>query len=97
MFATGQEVAQRPGENLQLHALAYNLGNFLRTLATPEPIKDWSLTSLKEKLIKIGAKVVSHRRHVAFQMADVATPRNLFADILRMIAELRPRPDPAPA
>jgi hypothetical protein len=39
-----------------LHALAYNLGNFLRTLATPEPIKDWSLTSLKEKLIKIGAK-----------------------------------------
>ena len=47
---------------LQLHALAYNLGNFLRTLATPEPIKDWSLTSLKEKLIKIGAKVVSHNR-----------------------------------
>src|SRR5262249_15241936 len=40
---------------LQLHALAYNLGNFLRTLATPEPIKDWSLASLKEKLIKIGA------------------------------------------
>ena len=33
---------------LQLHALAYNLGNFLRTLATPEPIKDWSLTSLTE-------------------------------------------------
>src|SRR5262249_52974327 len=39
---------------LQLHALAYNLGNFLRTLATPEPIKDWSLTTLKDKLIKIG-------------------------------------------
>jgi hypothetical protein len=37
---------------LQLHALAYNLGNFfLRTLATPESIKDWSLTSLKEKLL----------------------------------------------
>jgi hypothetical protein len=32
---------------LQLHALAYNLGNFLRTLATPEPIKDWSMTTLK--------------------------------------------------
>jgi Transposase DDE domain group 1 len=41
---------------LQLHALAYNLGNFLGTLATPELIKDWSLTSLKEKLIKIGAR-----------------------------------------
>ena len=50
-------------------------GNFLRTLATPEPIKDWSLTSLKEKLIKIGAKVVSHGRYVVFQMAEVAIPR----------------------
>jgi hypothetical protein len=45
---------------LQFHALAYDLGNFLRTLATPEPIKDWTLTSLKDKLINIGAKVVSH-------------------------------------
>ena len=42
---------------LQLHALAYNLGNFLRTLATLEPIKDWSMTTLKERPIKIGAKV----------------------------------------
>lgn len=77
---------------LQLHALAYNLGNFLRTLATPEPIKDWSLTTLKEKLIKIGAKVVSHGRYVAFQAAEVAIPRGLFADILQIIAELRPPP-----
>src|SRR5271165_5648447 len=77
---------------LQLHALAYNLGNFLRTLATTEPIKDWSLTSLKEKLIKIGAKVVSHGRYVAFQMAEVAIPRNLFADNMRLIGELRPPP-----
>jgi hypothetical protein len=68
---------------LQLHALAYNLGNFLRTLATPEAIKDWSLTSLKEKLIKIGAKVVSHGRYVAFQMAEVAIPRQMFQEILR--------------
>jgi len=77
---------------LQLHALAYSLGNFLRMLATPEPIKDWSLTSLKEKLIKIGAKVISHGLYVAFQMAEVAIPRNLFADILRLIAELRAPP-----
>ena len=82
---------------LQLHALAYNLGNFLRTLATPEPIRDWSLTSLKEKLIKIGAKVVRHGRYVAFQMAEVAITRNLFADILRFIAELRQPPDAVPA
>jgi hypothetical protein len=56
------------------------------------PCEDWSLTSLKEKLIKIGAKVVSHGRYVAFQVAEVAIARNLFADILRLIAELRPSP-----
>jgi Transposase DDE domain group 1 len=82
---------------LQLHALAYNLGNFLRTLATPEPIKDWSLTSLKDKLIKIGAKVVSHGRYVVFQMAEVAIARQMFQEILRRIAELRPQPPPAQA
>jgi hypothetical protein len=82
---------------LQLHALAYNIGNFLRTLATPEPIQDWSLTSLREKLIKLGAKVVSHGRYVAFQMAEVAIPRHLFADILRLIATLRAPPIPATA
>jgi Transposase DDE domain group 1 len=81
---------------LQLHALAYNLGNFLRTLATPDPIKGWSLTSLRKKLIKIGAKLVSHGRYVAFQMAEVAAPKMRFAAILRLIAELRPPPDPAP-
>ncbi len=50
-----------------------------RHLATPEPIKDWSLRSLKEKLIKIGAKVASHGRYVAFQVAEVAIPRHLLA------------------
>ena len=60
---------------LQLHALAYNLGNFMRTLAMPKTAEPWSLTSLREKLIKIGAKVVSHGRYVTFQMAEVAVPR----------------------
>jgi PAS domain S-box-containing protein len=68
-----------------------------RTLATPEPIKDWSLTGLKENLIKIGAKVVCHGRYVAFQMAEVAIPRQLFQEILRLLAELRPQPPPAQA
>src|SRR6476659_1037281 len=54
---------------LQLHALAYNLGNFMRTLAMPKTAELWSLSSLREKLIKIGAKVVSHGRYVTFQMA----------------------------
>jgi hypothetical protein len=77
---------------LQLHALAYNLGNLLRTLATPEASADWSLTSLREKLIKIGAKVVSHGRYVTFQMAEVAIPRKLFAAIMQRIAALRSPP-----
>lgn len=48
------------------------------------------LTTLKEKLIKIGAKVVTHGGYITFQLAEVAIPGNLFADILRMITELRP-------
>ena len=41
---------------LQLHAFAYNLGNFMRTLAMPKRVEQWSLTGLREKLIKIGAR-----------------------------------------
>jgi hypothetical protein len=74
---------------LQLHALAYNLGNFMRTLALPRSAEPWSLTSLKEELIKIGAKVVSHGRYVTFQMAEVAVSRHMFAEILSLIARLR--------
>lgn len=55
-------------------------------------MKDWTLTTLKEKLIKIGAKVVAHARYVAFQMAEVAVSRTLFAGVLQMIEELRPPP-----
>jgi Transposase DDE domain group 1 len=80
---------------LQLHALAYNLGNFMRTLAMPKTAQPWSLTSLREKLIKIGAKVVSHGRYVTFQMAEVAVPRQMFAEILSLIARLRAPPAPA--
>jgi Transposase DDE domain group 1 len=77
---------------LQLHALAYNLGNFMRTLAMPKATEPWSLTSLREKLIKIGAKVVSHGRYVTFQMAEVAVSRQMFNEILALIARLRAPP-----
>jgi hypothetical protein len=80
---------------LQLHVLAYNLGNFMRTLAMPKAAELWSLTSLREKLIKIGAKVVSHGRYVTFQLAEVAVSRQIFADILSLIARLRAPPAPA--
>ena len=74
---------------LLLHALAYNLGNFMRTLAMPKVAEPWSLTSLRDKLIKIGAMIVSHGRYVTFQMAEIAVSRQMFADILRLIARLR--------
>ncbi len=74
---------------LQLFVLAYNLGNFLRRLALPQKVKHWSLTTLREKLVKIGAKVVSHAHYVTFQMAEVAVPRRLFRAILERIRRLR--------
>lgn len=81
---------------LQLHALAYNLANFMRTLALPTEVEHWSLTTIREKLVKIGAKVVAHGRYVTFQMAEVAVPRDLFRKILRLIDRLR-RPSHATA
>jgi hypothetical protein len=74
---------------LHLFALAYNLANFLRQLVLPRPIKGWTLTTLREKLVKIGAKVVSHAKYVVFQLAEVAVPRQLFAAILERIDRLR--------
>ncbi len=52
------------------------------------------MTTMREKLIKIGAKVVRHGRYITFQMAEVAIPRPLFAEILRLIDGLRPAPLP---
>ncbi len=54
----------------------------MRTLALPETVKDWSLTSLREKLVKIGAKIVGHARYITFQIAEVAVPSRLFGEIL---------------
>ena len=53
-------------------------------------MQGWTLTTLREKLIKIGAKVVSHAKYVVFQLAEVAVPGKLFARILERIAHLRP-------
>jgi hypothetical protein len=77
---------------LQLHALAYNLANFLRTLATPNEIGAWSLTSLRERLIKTGARLVRHARYAVFQFAEAALPRAVFAGILGLINGLRGPP-----
>jgi len=69
-----------------------NLANFLRTLATPETIERWSLTSLRERLIKTGARLVRHGRYAIFQMAETALPQTVFAGILGLINTLRGPP-----
>ncbi len=74
---------------LQLFVLAYNLGNFLRQAVLPQAVRHWTLTTLREKLIKIGAKVVRHARQVVFQMVEVAVPRELFRSIPQGIERLR--------
>ena len=80
---------------LHFHAPAYNLANFMHTLALPEAVKHWSLTSLRQKLVEIRARTLSHARCVTFQMAEVGVPRGLFDEILRLIAQLRAPPAPA--
>ena len=82
---------------LQLFVLAYNLGNFLRRLALPAGVKHWTLTTLREKLVKVGAKMIRHARYVTFQLAEVAVSRDLFRRILnriRRFAAIPPRAAP---
>jgi hypothetical protein len=77
--------------HLQLHVLAYNLRMFLWTSAIPK------MAELREWLITIGAKVVSHGRYVTLQMAEVAVSRRVFADVLSMISLCGHRKDRATA
>jgi len=62
--------------------------NFLRRLASPGDVRHWSLATLREKLVKIGAKVIRHAKYMTFQLAEVAIPRQLLAAILDRIARL---------
>jgi len=77
---------------LWLFILAYNLGNFLRRLALPAPVRDWSLRSVQVKLIKMGGRLVRHARRLVFQLAEVAVPRALFQGVLDRIGRLCPSP-----
>jgi hypothetical protein len=64
------------------------------TECPPQSVQTWTLTTLREKLIKIGTKVVRHARAVTFRLAEVAVPRALFAAILARIGRLRAAPSP---
>jgi hypothetical protein len=66
-------------------------------MAVPKSISNWSLTTLREKLVKIGAKVTRHSKYVFFQLAEVAVPRHLFAAILERIRRLAMQPAVCPS
>ncbi len=83
------EIGHRSGAAIESE-ISHNL-----THALPKEVEHWSLTTLREKLVKIGAKVVRHGRYVTFQLAEVAVPRSLFRKILGLIDDLRRRPAPA--
>ena len=57
-------------------------------MAVPKSIRQWTLTTLREKLIKIGARVIRHSQYVTLQLAEVAVTRRLFAAILARIEQL---------
>jgi hypothetical protein len=78
---------------LQLHTMVYNPANFLRTLALPAEVAQWSMTTLREQLVKIGAKIIDrHGRSITFQIPEVMVPRGLFQQIVTAIATLLPLP-----
>ena len=72
--------------------MAYNLANFLRALALPAEVAQWSLSTLRNRLVKIEAKIVRHGRSVVFRMAEVMVSRDLFQKILAAITALGPLP-----
>ena len=73
---------------LALFVLAYNIGNFMRRFALPSEVSHWSLSSIQLKLVKIGAKIISHSRMTVFQCAEVAVPEKLFRTMLSRIRRL---------
>ncbi len=77
---------------LWLSVIAYNLGNLWRRLALPRSIWSWSLTSLQQRLVKTGGRLVRHARYYWLLLAEGHLSRRLFGGMLRMIAAL-PLPD----
>jgi hypothetical protein len=69
-----------------------DFGNFPFALTVPDSVSHWSLTTLRDRLVKIGAKIVHDGRSITFQMAEVMVPRTLFQHIIDAIAALRPLP-----
>jgi len=75
---------------LGLSVLAYNLGNLWRRLALPKRIENWSLTTLQQRLLKTGGRLVKHARYYGLLLAESHLTRRLFGSLVRRIATLPP-------
>jgi DDE family transposase len=73
---------------LLLSVIAYNLGNLLRRLALPTAIQDWSLTSLLQRLLKTGGRLIQHARYITLQLAESYLTVPLSRQILARIGQL---------
>jgi hypothetical protein len=73
---------------LWLSVIAYNLGNLWRRLALPSPVTTWSLTSLQQRLVKTGGRLIKHARYYWLLLAESHLTRRLFADMLAKIVAL---------
>jgi len=79
----------RPNEvRLWLSVIAYNLGNLWRRLVLPKKIENWSLTSLQQRLVKTGGRLVKHARYYWLLLAESHLTRRLFGAMVRRIAAL---------
>ena len=77
---------------LWLTIIAYNLGNLWRRLVLPQRIGNWSLTSLQQRLVKTGGRLVKHARYYWLLLAEGHLSRRLLSSMLRTISAL-PLPD----
>jgi hypothetical protein len=77
---------------LWLSVIAYNLGNLWRRLVLPARIGNWSLTSLQQRLVKTGGRLIKHARYYWLLLAESHLTRRLFGSMLRRIALLLSSP-----
>jgi hypothetical protein len=86
-WTTARRRVGRPGvlEEIRLSVLAYNLGNLWRRLVLPTRIDTWSLTSLQQRLVKTGGRLVKHARYYWLLLAESHLTRRLFGAMLRRI------------
>jgi len=73
---------------LWLSVIAYNLGNLWRRLVLPQKIGNWSLTSLQQRLVKTGGRLVKHARYYWLLLAESHLTRRMFGSMLRRMEAL---------